>query len=56
MRRPKWVERVLFGSPQACVAGRSEAFRTVSLGTRVNKGKKQGRVDPTMSELRNLVS
>jgi hypothetical protein len=41
MRRPKWVERVLFGSPQACVAALSEAFRTVSLEKLSEKGFEQ---------------
>ncbi len=33
----------LFGSPQGCGASASEAFRTVSPRTRVNKGQEKGR-------------
>jgi hypothetical protein len=29
----KWTEKTLFDGPQGYVAGASEAFRTVSLGT-----------------------
>jgi hypothetical protein len=41
VRRPKWVEMSLIGGLWDHTLGTSEAFRTVSLGTSVNKDKKQ---------------
>ena len=37
------AEKPLLGGPQGYAVGASEAFRTVSLGRWVNKGKRKGR-------------
>jgi hypothetical protein len=41
IRRAKWAEKSLLGVLWGYAIDVSEAFRTVSLGTRVNKGKKR---------------
>jgi hypothetical protein len=43
MRRKKWAERPLFGVLLDHAAGAFGTFRTVSPGTSVNKGKREGR-------------
>jgi hypothetical protein len=43
MRRAKWGEKGLPGGPWGYATDASEAFRTVSPRTPVNKGKKKGR-------------
>ena len=42
-RRPKWTEKPYFGCPQVHTASAYETFRTVSLGSWVNKGKMKDR-------------
>jgi hypothetical protein len=39
----KWTEKLLFGNPRGYAASAYDPFRTVSLGTSVNKGMKKGR-------------
>jgi hypothetical protein len=40
IRRAKWTEKPLCGGPQGYAASASEAFRTVSLASLVNKDER----------------
>ena len=42
IRSAKWTEKPLLGDPLGSAGGASETFRTVSLGSSVNKGDPSG--------------